>query len=272
MRLSIGEMAKTNNISIHTLRYYDKVNLLKPHETDPSSKYRYYDENDCFKLEKIKALKSIGISNEEIKTLLNGTLENSAHSLKKIKNELGEKIAALNEIADYLNDELLQIEEFTLGKCYLKPHIIFMDEREGYLIGVKEKHPLIERIKLIETFNERNNTNCSILLSPARLMNIDIAGNRHLKDYIGIKRSTTQNFPNENNLYVLDKGFYGVIDHIGINEDIKNSYNTLLQYIEKQNFTISGESIELLLINSDITSNPDERRTQIQIPINLKKE
>ncbi|WP_423244459.1 MerR family DNA-binding transcriptional regulator [Clostridium beijerinckii] len=27
---SIGEMSKLNNISIQTLRYYDKIGLLKP--------------------------------------------------------------------------------------------------------------------------------------------------------------------------------------------------------------------------------------------------
>ena len=41
--LSIGEMAKTNRVSIATLRFYDQMGLLKPSYRDEASNYRYYD-------------------------------------------------------------------------------------------------------------------------------------------------------------------------------------------------------------------------------------
>ena len=42
MRLSIGQMARLNHLTIQTLRLYDKLNLLKPAYVDADSGYRYY--------------------------------------------------------------------------------------------------------------------------------------------------------------------------------------------------------------------------------------
>ena len=40
---SIGEMARLNFISPHTLRYYDKIDLLKPSHINEENGYRYYN-------------------------------------------------------------------------------------------------------------------------------------------------------------------------------------------------------------------------------------
>ena len=38
----IGEVAKLFNISVSTLRYYEKLGLVMPEEVDPDTGYRYY--------------------------------------------------------------------------------------------------------------------------------------------------------------------------------------------------------------------------------------
>lgn len=40
--LSIGEMSKYTGVSIRSLRYYEKINVLTPTFVDPDSGYRYY--------------------------------------------------------------------------------------------------------------------------------------------------------------------------------------------------------------------------------------
>ena len=64
---SIGEMAKLHNISIETLRHYDRQNLLKPDYINPNTGYRYYSMKSFFKMDIIKKCKAIGFSLEEIK-------------------------------------------------------------------------------------------------------------------------------------------------------------------------------------------------------------
>ena len=40
--LRIGEFSKLAKVSIKTLRYYDKIGLLKPAMIDSATQYRYY--------------------------------------------------------------------------------------------------------------------------------------------------------------------------------------------------------------------------------------
>ena len=47
--LRIGEMAKLCGVSIETLRYYDKENILTPDRVDEKSGYRYYSNESVEK-------------------------------------------------------------------------------------------------------------------------------------------------------------------------------------------------------------------------------
>lgn len=265
MKISIGEMSKLHNVSIHTLRYYDKIGLLIPSEVDVSSNYRYYDEYDCHILSKIKALKTIGLPINKIRVLLNSSIEETENSLYNIQKELLEKISSLNEVVSYLDEQLKDIEKFKNGECYIEPKIIKLSKREGYLIGVTEASTLTERIEALENFNKRNNTNCDVLFKPSRLMLINSKRERHLQNYLALRRDVTTN--DLNHLYTLNEGSYGVIDHLGHCKDISISYNKLLKHINDSGMSIKNEAIEILVINSSLTINSNEWRTQIQIPI-----
>ncbi|MCY8208580.1 MerR family DNA-binding transcriptional regulator, partial [Bacillus subtilis] len=50
---TIGETARLNNISIQTLRYYDRIGIFKPHYTDQDNGYRYYHVKQFFYLDVI---------------------------------------------------------------------------------------------------------------------------------------------------------------------------------------------------------------------------
>lgn len=68
--LSIGEMAKKSQLSIQRLRYYDKIGLLVPAFTDPTSGYRYYEVAQEEQLNFIQALQYMGFSLKAIKQYL----------------------------------------------------------------------------------------------------------------------------------------------------------------------------------------------------------
>lgn len=68
--LTIGEVAKLSNISVQTLRYYDRINLFKPIEINPSNQYRYYRNTQLYYLDIIKSLKYLGLSLEEVQSAL----------------------------------------------------------------------------------------------------------------------------------------------------------------------------------------------------------
>ena len=66
--MKTGDLAKIANISLRTLRYYDKIGLLKPSQIAPNG-YRQYNEEDLIRLQKILLLKKLGFSLEEIEEI-----------------------------------------------------------------------------------------------------------------------------------------------------------------------------------------------------------
>jgi DNA-binding transcriptional MerR regulator len=91
-------MSKLNNISIQTLRYYDKIGLLKPAYISENSKYRYYSAKHLVAIDLIKQCKAMGLSLEEIKDLIENYT--SFDSILKIisnqKEMINSKIKELN--------------------------------------------------------------------------------------------------------------------------------------------------------------------------------
>ncbi|MGL5435242.1 MAG: MerR family transcriptional regulator [Lachnospiraceae bacterium] len=63
-----GEFAKKANVSIRTIQYYDKQNVLKPAQTSEAG-YRLYTDSDFAKLQKILSLKYLGFSLDEIRSI-----------------------------------------------------------------------------------------------------------------------------------------------------------------------------------------------------------
>ncbi|MEY8354674.1 methyltransferase domain-containing protein [Lachnospiraceae bacterium 54-53] len=63
-----GQFAKKANVSIRTVRYYDKQGLLKPAGMSESG-YRLYTDSDFAKLQKILSLKYLGFSLDEIRSI-----------------------------------------------------------------------------------------------------------------------------------------------------------------------------------------------------------
>ena len=68
---TISEFAKLRNININSLRYYEKIGVLHPVWTDPSTKYRYYSAEQLSMLDLILWCTDIGIPLKELKDFQN---------------------------------------------------------------------------------------------------------------------------------------------------------------------------------------------------------
>ena len=96
---SIGEMAKLNFISPHTLRYYDKIDLLKPSYINEETVYRYYSYKDFLFLDAVQYLRHFDMSLEEIKEQFeNRTVEGTLELYEKQLDKLHENIETLKNI------------------------------------------------------------------------------------------------------------------------------------------------------------------------------
>lgn len=110
MKYSIGDFSKLTNLSIHTLRYYEKENLINPERN--SANRRCYTENDVKWVEFIKRLKDTGMPIKEIKHYSelrskgNSTLKERMEMLISHKQALNEQILKLQGHKLKLNDKI----------------------------------------------------------------------------------------------------------------------------------------------------------------------
>ncbi|WP_102050916.1 MerR family transcriptional regulator [Pygmaiobacter massiliensis] len=112
---AIGEFAKLAQVSTDTLRFYDKINLLKPEETDKFSAYRYYSHSQLIKLDIIKVCRSLGLSIDTIAALFEDQAAAAfEQNLVVQQNVLREKIKSLEDAESALTklvDRLRVFEE-----------------------------------------------------------------------------------------------------------------------------------------------------------------
>ena len=102
---SSGEFAKKANVTVRTIRYYDKQNILKPsYVTDTG--VRFYTDSDFTRLQQILLLKYLGFSLDDIKGMTIGDsdyniLKNSLHlQLKLIQDKMAQMQLVKNAIED----------------------------------------------------------------------------------------------------------------------------------------------------------------------------
>jgi len=72
--LRIGDFSRLGRVSVKTLRYYDQIGLLKPAQVDRFTSYRHYSVSQLPRLNRILALKDLGLSLEQIGQLLDDGL------------------------------------------------------------------------------------------------------------------------------------------------------------------------------------------------------
>ena len=70
----IGEFSQMGQVSVRMLRHYDKMGLLHPNHVDKFTGYRYYTLEQLPRLNRILALKELGLSLDEIVRVLENDL------------------------------------------------------------------------------------------------------------------------------------------------------------------------------------------------------
>ena len=66
----IKDLARLTGYSIHTIKYYLKIGLIKEVSRSPETRYRYFDDSTVEKLKQIRSLRKEGKSIKEIKNEL----------------------------------------------------------------------------------------------------------------------------------------------------------------------------------------------------------
>jgi DNA-binding transcriptional MerR regulator len=73
-----GEFSNIARVSKRLLQYYDEINLLKPAYIDPQTGYRYYSAKQLPHLNRILALKDLGLSLDQIANMIQAEVSDEA--------------------------------------------------------------------------------------------------------------------------------------------------------------------------------------------------
>ena len=264
---SIGEIAKLNFISTHTLRYYDKIGLLKPSYINKDTGYRYYSYKDFLFLDAIQYLRHFGMSLEEIKEQFeNRTVEGTLELYEKQLEKLRENIKALKNVENRI---VHNIENLRCSKnCEFSTEIktVYLETRYALILDDMVENDDEYEVKIRKLSNKLYNNQF-----------------QHMGDYMGIKSKEdicSGNFgvtkyignmcigsPSYAAMKKIAAGKYLRTCYIGETACIGKSYKRIMKYIKENCLEITGDIIETYAIDYLDTRKADEYVTVIEVPV-----
>ena len=267
----IGDFSKFCRVPVSALRYYADIGLLEPINIDKFTGYRYYSLTQLPRLNRILALKDLGLSLEQIKRLMNDAVspEEIRGMLKmqqaKIQQQLEEEQARLLRVSTRLS----HIEKE--GK---------MPENEVVLKSVEKQHTLAVRYIAHEqdTVGEMLGKAAMAVMqkgihpvSPPMTIFHDPEfkpNDLDVETVLPVDKAVTESIPldddHELSVRVLEAIEAATIIHKGSYDDFPQTYATLGTWIENNGYQVAGPPREIYL------SPPSEEEfavTEIQYPI-----
>lgn len=114
-KLTIGQLAKQTQVSIDTLRYYEKEGIITPPERTESG-YRQYSEDYIDRLIFIKKAQELGFSLTEIIELLSLQHSSEPDLCDEVQEKAKNKLKDIKEKMDML-DRMKQVIESLICAC-----------------------------------------------------------------------------------------------------------------------------------------------------------
>jgi DNA-binding transcriptional MerR regulator len=240
MFITIGEMSKLSGVSSHTLRYYDKANILKPEIRDENNGYRYYTASQFPVLDMIVHLRSLDFSIEFIKEHFDKL--DYGYTLDLIEKRISENKKEIEKLIEIEKKLEMQKQYFTsllkADKILYKPFLEDCEEMRGIFI---EKISDKEEENMIYFFNKINeifgDMNLRHEFSVGLIIDKNNFKNRNLKnDKFVIFREKKSC----KNTYIMEKGRYACMYEKGA-PIADESIELFLKWIKDNNYEAVGD-------------------------------
>lgn len=268
----IGKIAKMFNVSVGTLRHYEKNGLLKPEYINEESGYRYYSIQQFEVLNTIKYLRMLGFSLNDIADFLkNREVEKIHEMLITQKNQVIEKQNQLKIIEKKIDNRLKYLENAMDNNI----NVIELKEiKFQKFIMIKKNIEIKSYIdsdleKSIKEFEQNQNEAVIFLgkiglgISKKQLINKQY----DYYDRIFLLLDNEDNY--FKNVEEISEQMCLTLKFRGTHKDSQKYYKKLDKYIENHKLTITGFAREIALIDFGITNDISKFVTEIQIPVKL---
>lgn len=271
--LTIGEVAKLSNISVQTLRYYDRINLFKPIEINPSNQYRYYRNTQLYYLDIIKSLKYLGLSLEEVQSALTLKPEELVVYLENQEKRIEEQFQRLKKTKQVLQRKKEQIQAFALDPNMMTVSI--KKEPAQKIVKIKT-----DNMKVDDIPNREFGRISKVLEDEGSIFDTLYGGAFPLQryeflydinyDYLFAYIVTDKDFKEKYEdveISTLPAGEYLSISFVLENDEYEVCYLKLIDYIEKHQIVVNPIVYDIWMPINYTASKEDEFLVELKIPI-----
>lgn len=269
---SVGEISKLTNMSIQTLRYYDRMGLLKPAHVNEENNYRYYSIDQFIKIDLLRQCRLIGLSLKEIEKLVKSevTPESMIDIIDKQKKIIDEKIQAFENVRTYIDF----LDERIKETLQMKENEIFIRENQDrrvkrYDCRVKNDKDL--ELCLRKVLNaEKNNW----------MLNSEIVFEASVEELIGkgivvytsvMLYQDDEAMENHNDLMestILPKGKYLTMYYDDSYKNNLKYYKMMADYIVANDIKMKGNFNEFCILPR--VDSSEEEKTLVQLEVQVE--
>lgn len=268
--IRIGDFSKLSQVSIKTLRYYDEMGLFKPIIVDRFTGYRYYSASQLPRLNRILALRDLGLSLDQIAQVLDeGVSPEQLRGMLRLKRaELQQHIAGeqarLARVEARLNT--IDLEDT------MPDYDVVIKQIEPQLVaGVRDtlsSYPEVGRL-LEEVYGHlaRHGVNGLDLVGAAiwhddEFKTSDIDG----EAVVYLKQSIPEG--EHVKVYELPAATMASVVHKGAYNTFNRAYEAIGRWIETNGYKIVGPNREIYLYCTEpVRQDDDSYVTGIQFPV-----
>ena len=268
--LKIGEFARIGQVSIVTLRYYDRCGLLKPNALDADTGYRYYSLGQLPRLNRILALRELGFSLEQIARLLEESLSldqlrgmfllKQAQTQHRIDTEQTRLMRILARLRQIEQEEIMPAYEVLLKQV---DPLLVASLRKVVPIGANPE-------KLYATLASFLDQQHIVYSQPAMLL-LHSRHEWHDNELaIDVEAAVPLSSDQEGNALVstrtLPGGLMASTIHIGDNLSLGRAHMALHRWLKENEHQLIGPP-RLIYLQRTGTMNADQCITEVQFPV-----
>jgi effector-binding domain-containing protein len=262
----IGEFSRLSQVTVKTLRYYDKLGLLKPAEVDRFTSYRYYSASQLPRLHRILALKDLGLSLDQIGQLLEDDLPpDQIRGMLRLKQvEIQQQVQEEQERLARVEQRLRQIEleeampsqEVVLKKVPAQPVAAVRDTAPEYsaigqllgeVFGHLGQHKVGPAGPPIGIYHDHEYREKDVDIEAA----VPVAGAVPEGERVKARE--------------LPAAEVACIVHQGSFDTLSGTYGQLMGWVESNGYRISGPTREVYVQWQE--DDPSGNVTEIQLPV-----
>lgn len=261
----IGDFSKIARVTIKTLRYYDKIGLLKPAFIDVHTGYRYYTDEQVSEMYAILSYKKAGLSNADIKTLLSQK-DDSRQFLLSCKDKLQKEMQTLAGQISYIEKLLNEKQEAESGVCVKKVSACKVFCCCGYVSNIEQIPAFIKNCHL-----ENKKINPHIRFAEPDYCCIIYPHNEYRESNIFVEYAQSVAEAGQENEIVTFKELEEVsvvsVAHFGRYDTLSNAYLRAVEWAMENGYALRGDVRERYVHGAWDREKESEWETEVQLPI-----